>query len=349
VPLADQPAQSIAPIFNESPPSANPEQPGTHAAQGAVLDMDLGAGFFAMATGSEGEVLGFGTIRYGRGSARVDYRENVSVQSASVPAETPVTIRLRYRVAFGRECFHDLDPSVLVSSDLEECLTDLEVRTRLDDLIGDNQNTTQNHFVNLGYAPTITGLFADPTDLGEATITAKVGHSFRLEVFADAASSHQLAMYQDILPTAASGSSLVLVFGIESDTPGVAIVSPLLGGVLPGFAGVNAANALAHVVTVDVGAPVVVPEAGAIGDGLAALAALAYGVSARARRRSRRPALRAHRRASRRRGPRRRRATRSGRAPAAAGLARSARSRAGAARRAAVWRAGSRRPAIPSQ
>jgi hypothetical protein len=215
--------------------------------------------------------------RFGVGSTRVDYRENVLLSSASVAGGTPVVIRLRYQIAFGRECLHDLTPAQLAATyPTHGCLTDLEVRTVLSDLLGEAESSTQNHFVNVGFAPTVTGLFADPTQLGEATVTAAVGDSVRLELFAAAGGIHRLGgPYLGELPEAATGTSLVLVFGIESDTPGVEIVSPLLGGALPGFAGVTSANAQGRALAVSVGAPVVVPEADPASAALAAVIAIA--------------------------------------------------------------------------
>lgn len=233
--------------------------------------MDLGAGFFSMATGSAGEVLGFGITRFGVGSTRVDYRENVTLESAGVPDGTPVTIRLRYRIAYGRACFHDLTAEQLATTAVHACLTDLEVRAVLNDLLGEVDVATHTHYVPVGFASTVTGLFADPMQSDELAITAEVGDSIRLELFADSAGIHRLGgPYQETLPSAATGTSLVLVFGIESDVPGVTIESPLLGGPLPGFSGVTAANALAHVLDVSVGAPFTVPEPSAL-----ALAAVA--------------------------------------------------------------------------
>jgi len=260
--LANDAAQSLGPVANESPPPGDPENPGTESEQEAVLSMDLGAGFLAMATGSAGQVLGYGVTRFGVGTTRVDYRENVLVESASVADGTPVVIRLRYRIAFGRECFHDLTPTQLEAVyPTHGCLTDLELRATLNDLLGEVDSDSQNHFVNVGFEPTVTGLFANPRQFGELTVTAAVGDAVRLELFADAAGVHRLGgPYQETFPGAATGTSLALVFGVESDTPGVEIVSPLLGGALPGFAGVTAAHAQSRALAVATGAPVVVPE-----------------------------------------------------------------------------------------
>jgi hypothetical protein len=236
--------------------------------------MDLGAGVIAMATGSEGEVLGSGTTRYGIGAGRVDYRENLAVQSSSVPAGTPVTIRLRYRIAFGQACLHDLDPALVAAAANQTCLTELELRAVLDDLLGGAPVATQRHLENVGFAPDKSGLFADPGQLGELVVSVQVGDPLRLELFVDASGLHALAPHAATLPTAATGTSLVVVFGIESDTPGVEIVSPLVGGALPGFAGVTPANAVAHALAVDVGAPVTVPEPHAAPVALLALALL---------------------------------------------------------------------------
>lgn len=260
--LTSAAVQNLGPITSQSPASVDPANPGTSSTQEAVLAMDLGAGVFAMAAGSEGAVLGFGVTRFGTGTTRVDYRENVLVDSATVADGTPVAIRLRYRIAYGRECLHALTPEQLAIFFMSyACTTELEVRAVLNDLLGTVDTTAQTHFVNLGFTPTIDGLFADPTQSDELSITAEVGDSIRVEIFAEAAGSHRLGgPFQSTLPEAASGASLALVFGVESDTPGVEVVSPLLGGPLPDFAGVTAENALTHVLDVSVGAPFTVPE-----------------------------------------------------------------------------------------
>jgi len=272
--IANAAVQTLGPLLDESTPSGDPELPGVHTAQGAVLAMDLGAGFIALAAGSEGEVLGLGLRGLGRGSARVAYLENVLVQSASVPSGTPVTIRLRYRIAFGRECLHDLDPAVLASSNLQECISDLELRASLRNESGVSDSATHYHYVPVGFAETVTGLFADPTGTAQASVAAEVGETVRVDLFADAAGHLELAIHGETLPTGATAASLVVVFGIESDTPGVEIYSPLLGDVLSDFSAVTPANALAHVLSLGVGAPVTVPEPGAALAAMAGLVAL---------------------------------------------------------------------------
>jgi hypothetical protein len=278
LPVTLAPAQTLGPLVTESPPSGDPELPGTHTTQAATLAADLAAGFVAMATGSEGEVLGQGVRGLGRGSARWQYLESVLVQSASVPAGTPVTVRLRYRLVFGRECLHDLGPEVLASSsNTQVCITDLEVRGSLNNFQGGVQSATHNHYVPVGFDSTVTGLFADPSQLGEASVVVEVGEPLRVDLFVDAAGHLEVARYGEGLPTAATGTALVVVFGVESDAAGVEIVSPLLGGPLPGFANVTTAAALAQLLMLDVGAPVTVPEP----DAPAAIALVALAIAAR--------------------------------------------------------------------
>jgi len=278
--LANAAAQSLGPISVESLPPTDPQNPGTSAAGEARLAMDLGAGFFSMATGSEGEVLGFGVTRFGVGSTRASYGEDVLLESASLPDGTPVTIRLRYRIAFARDCLHGLEAEILAEEyPGHSCLTDLEVRATLNDLLGEVASATQNHYVQVGFPPTVTGLFADPSQDDELVVGAEVGDAIRIELFADAAGIHRLAgPYQAvspaIYPDAATGTSLVLVFGIESEPPGVQVVSPLLGGPLPDFAGVTPEAAYGRALAVSIGAPVTVPEPSACLAALAALIAL---------------------------------------------------------------------------
>jgi hypothetical protein len=278
LPVADFPAQTLGPVAVATLPPDDPELPGTSAEAEAVFEMDLGAGFFSAATGSAGEVLGFGVNRFGAGSTRVSYREDLSVASSSVDAGTPVTIRLRYRIAFGLECFYDLAVEFLGPSASHDCITDLEVRTLLSDLDGESVASTETHFVNVGFEGSITGLFADPDATGEAAVTAEVGDTIRLELFAEAGSLSRLAPYEAAgteFPDAATGTALVLVFGIESDTPEVQIVSPLLGGPLPDFAGVTPEHALSRALAVSIGAPVTVPEPHAIAAAVAVFTLLA--------------------------------------------------------------------------
>jgi hypothetical protein len=279
--LSNAAVQTLGPLVEDHLPSGDPENPGVYTTQGAVLAMDLGQGFLSMAAGSEGQTLGQGQRGIARGGARIAYAENVTLQSETLPDGTPVTIRLRYRIAFARACLHDLDPAIVASSALQECLSDLEVRASLrnESLVTDS--TTHNHFVPVGFGSTVTGLFADPTQVGEASVPAEVGETVRVDVFADAAGHLEIAKHGEALPTGATAGVLVVVFGIESDPPGVEAFSPLLGGTLPGFAGVTASNALAHVLSVDVGAPVVVPEPGALAGALGVLGML--GASARRR------------------------------------------------------------------
>lgn len=294
--LPNAAVQTLGPLIEENVPSGDPENPGVYTTQGAVLAMDLGQGFLALATGSEGEVLGQGLRGIARGSARIAYLENVVLQSETLPAGTPVTVRLRYRIAFGRACLHDLDPAILAASSLQECISDLELRASLRNASFQTDSTTHYHYVPVGFGSTVTGLFAAPTGVGEAAVAAEVGETVRVDLFADAAGHLELAKHGEAsLPTGATATSLVVVFGVESDPPGAEAFSPLLGDALPGFAGVTAGNALAHVLAIDVGAPIVVPEPGAIGAALGALAAL----SAAARRRARGPAPRRRRPASR--------------------------------------------------
>jgi hypothetical protein len=278
-------AQSLGPLVTESTPSSDPELPGVHTAQGAALAMNLGAGFLALAAGSEGEVLGQGLRGLGRGSARIAYLENVLVQSESVPAGTPVVIRLRYGVAFGRACLHDLDPAVLEASNVQECISELELRASLRrNETGEIDSTTHYHYVPVGFDETVTGVFAGPSNFGEASVAAEVGETVRVDLFTDASGHLELALGGETLPTGATAASMVVVFGIEADVPGVEVYSPLLGGVLADFSAVTPANALAHVLSLEVGAPITVPEPALAPAAIAALLALAaQRVSANAR------------------------------------------------------------------
>lgn len=200
--LANEPAQSLGPVSVATLPPEHPELPGTSAEAEAVLEMDLGAGFFSAATGSAGEVLGFGLNRFGAGSTRVSYREDVSVESSSVPAGTPVAIRLRLRIAFGRSCHYGLTVEILGPSSVHDCITDLEVRTLLSDLDGESVASTHVHFVNVGDTESVTGLFADPNAIGEpVTVPAPHANTAALAAFA------LLALHQATAASCASSQS----------------------------------------------------------------------------------------------------------------------------------------------
>ena len=123
------------------------------------------------------------------------------------------------------------------------------------------------------------GLFADPTQPLELAVADVVGGTVRLviSVRCDFASSQAVLASSGssyLFPTAATGATAALVFGVESDPPGASLESPLLGAVLPGYADVTAPYALAHVLPLTVGAPVTVPEPDALGSELAACAVL---------------------------------------------------------------------------
>jgi len=270
VALANVADQVVGPVQNANTP-AGPPNPGTYTAQASEVATTITGGALAVALGTETEALGFGPIVSGGATGRAEYDEYVTVSSASVANGTPVTVRVRYRIAFGAAAIHDLPPAQ--QSDLQQYA---RIDLNLDAQLG-TTTTTHRWFQTGAGTSIVTGLFTDPTQFAEATIEVPIGQTVRVRFrWTDYASSDVRASSGNptVFPSAQTGGTAAVVFGVESDTPDVTISSPLLGGPLPDFSGVSAANALAHVLPVTVGAPVTVPEPDALWLGAVACLAL---------------------------------------------------------------------------
>lgn len=270
VALANVADQVVGPVQNANTPAV-PPNPGTYTTQSSEVATTINGGALAVALGTETEALGFGPIVSGGALGRAEYDEYVTVSSASVANGTPVTVRVRYRIAFGAAAIHDLPPAQ--QSDFQQYA---RIELYLDAQLG--TTTTTHSWVQTGAGTSIvTGLFLDPTQFAEATIEVPVGQTVRVRFrWNDYANSDVRASSGNptVFPSAQTGGTTALVFGVESDTPDVTITSPLLAGPLPDFSGVTAANALAHVLPVTIGAPVTVPEPDALWLGAVACLAL---------------------------------------------------------------------------
>ena len=270
VPLANVADQVVGPVQNANTP-AGPPNPGTYTAQASEVATTITGGALAVALGTETEALGFGPIVSGGATGRAEYDEYVTVSSASVANGTPVTVRLRYRIAFGAAAIHDL-PAAEQSDSQQYARIDLNLDAQLGSM------TTTHRWFHTGAGNSIVnGLFTDPTQFADATIEIPVGQTVRVRFrWNNYANSDVRASSGNptVFPSAQTGGTAAVVFGVESDTPDVTITSPLLGGPMPDFSSVNAANALAHVLPVTVGAPVTVPEPDALSLGAVACLAL---------------------------------------------------------------------------
>jgi hypothetical protein len=278
LPVANAAAQVLGPLVNESPPPSDPELPGVYTTQAAHIETSIGDGWIATAAGTETEVLGSGPLRSGSGAARAVYDEQLQVTSAALAAGTPVTARLRYRAAFGGETQHDLDPSVLLGSSTQFA----SVTLRLDALLGSSPPAVSNGtwYETTAAPSTIEGIYALPDALVELVKDTQVGAVLRLRFFMETSARSEVRIFMGGNPSAATGGTQAMVFGIESDTPGVEFVSALAGGPLPDFSDVDLADAHARVLPITVGTPVTVPEPAAI-----PLGATAVGLIARLRAR----------------------------------------------------------------
>lgn len=270
VPLANLADQVVGPVQNENIP-ADPPNPGTYTVQASEVATTITGGALAVALGTETEALGYGPIVPGGATGRAEYDDYVTVSSASVANGTPVTVRLRYRIAFGAAAVHDLPPAE--QSDSQQYA---RIDLNLDAQLG--TTTTTHRWFHTGAGTSIVnGLFTDPTQFAEAAIEVPVGQTVRVRFrWNDYANSDVRASSGNptVFPSAQTGGTAAVVFGVESDTPDVTITSPLLGGPMPDFSGVSAANTLAHVLPMTVGAPVTVPEPDALWLGAVACLAL---------------------------------------------------------------------------
>lgn len=260
VTLANVADQVVGPVQNANTP-ADPPNPGTYTTQASEVATTITGGALAVALGTETEALGFGPNVSGGALGRAEYDEYVTVSSASVANGTPVTVRVRYRIAFGAAAVHDLPPAE--QSDFQQYA---RIDLNLDAQLG-TTTITHRWFETGAGTSIVTGLFLDPTQFAEATIEVPVGQTVRVRFrWNDYANSDVRASSGNptVFPSAQTGGTAAVVFGVECDTPDVTITSPLLGGAMPDFSGVTAANALAQVLPITVGAPVTVPEPDAL-------------------------------------------------------------------------------------
>lgn len=271
-PLANLAVQSVGPLQNASPPGA-PDLGGitSQAAEGVL---DLGQGVLAAAAGTEAQVLDFGPNRWGGARVTIDYDETLSVISSTLAAGTPVALRLRCRVAFGGDSLHSY-AEVEGPTGSQYATSQLTLNVQLQDLEGENTSAYDQWFDPAGATLQSDGLFADPAQPLELVVTDVVGGTARLVLSFDAivasAAVLQWTGSGNLYPTAATGATAALVFGVESDPPGASLASSLLGASLPGFDDVTATFALSRALPLVVGAPVTVPEPGATSGPLAAI------------------------------------------------------------------------------
>jgi hypothetical protein len=267
--LADQ---SLGPAHVTREPNPNDSLGAGNRCEGSSrAQFALEQGVFAVEAGTLSDAHDYGLNEAAGAASRIQFDEYLNVTSATVGNGTPVTIRLRMRVAFGADAQHDLPANQL----------DVSSQYSYIDLIFESNFGSsyllQRWYRNADGTAIVSGAFADPTQPFEITANTTVGGTIRLSFsLRDYANSKAVVKggTPNLFPTAQTGGTAAVVLGLESDTPGVSITSPTLGGQMPDFSGVTAANALAHVIPVDVGAPVVVPEPGGRVLGAAALAAL---------------------------------------------------------------------------
>lgn len=279
VPLASVPDQHVGPVQNLNEP-APPPSPGTVTAQASEIVTAVTQGILAVAIGTDSECLGYGPIVVGAATGRAEYDEYVTVSSESVANGTPVTVRLRYRIAFGAAVLHSLLPE-----EQGETQQYARVDLGLDVQLG-TSTTMHRLFQAADGTAIVDGLFVDPAQAAEATATVAVGQTVRVRLRWNHYASSDVRGVDGVFPSAETGATTVLVFGVASDTPGVAITSTVFGAPfpLPGLENVTGANALAAALPITVGTPIDLPEPGAEAGGFAALAL----VGLRARRRTRR-------------------------------------------------------------
>lgn len=270
LPLADAADQVVGPAYTVTPPPADPQNPGVATEQQADVATALGQGALAAAVGTETQTLGFGPLRSGVANCRAQYDELVAVQSASLPNGTPVTVRMRYRVAFGAAQAHDLAPAQLSGSNTNYARMDFQLETQL----GPNPAVAHRWYESADGFSDVNGIFANPADAQELTTAAAVGQALRVRADLRCYASSSASPYAGTFPAAQTGGTAAVVFGVEADEAGVTLVSTLLGGALPGLANASAANALAHALPIAVGIPVTVPEPAGTWQGFAAAGVL---------------------------------------------------------------------------
>ena len=246
----------------------NPSGEGNVSAESARLTIDLPAGHFAIEMGTTSDAHDFGANVIAGAASRIDYDEELAIGSASLPPGTDVTVRLRYRIAYGTALDDSLDASVVASFNYAQQYADVQIEATasLDDHLGSSDFDQSFWNVWYGLSSNVTGLFANTGQVGEVVASVKTGQNLRFHVYLNGGAGSQASVYGQfppfVFPTAVSAGTVAMVFGLEADQPGVTITSPTFGA-MPDFSGVTALHAVASALPVDVGGPVTVPEPGA--------------------------------------------------------------------------------------
>jgi hypothetical protein len=270
-------AQTVGPAHvQRTADVGNPIGEGNLSEESARAQIAFGSGLFAIEMGTTSDAHDFGANVMAGAAGRIVYDENLMVGSASLPAGSAVTVRLRYRLAYGADVVDSLDPSVVASYNYQQQYSDVQIEAT-GQLGGVADQSLWSTFY--GFAPNVTGLFADPTQTVELAVPTQVGQTLRFRFYLNGGAGSQATVRGQFapfeFPTAASAGSVAVVFGLRADEPGVTLASPTFGTV-PGFAGVTVAHAYASVIGVDVGTPITFPEPDALsclGVACAALAA----------------------------------------------------------------------------
>jgi hypothetical protein len=273
------PNQFLGPAYTER--LANPADPFgegniVHDTASGLIAIDQGV--MAVEMGADSDAHDYGANVGAGASPRIIYSENVSVQSETVPAGTLVMVYLRYRVAYGSHLFHSLDASKL-NYGSESSIVQFQLEGTLDNHFGDSDFDDSIWYTALGVSQNITGIFAAPNPVVELAVPVQVGQTVKIYLYLNCSASAVSNVYYvtppDQFPTAASAGTAAVVFGVETDTPGVSVVSNLLGGPLPDFANVTQQNAIASALPVTIGGPITtVPEPESTALEVAALLAL---------------------------------------------------------------------------
>jgi hypothetical protein len=270
--LASVANQNLGPAETERlADTSSPGAEGNISHEIAQAHIAVDAGVFAISMGTTSDAHDYGLNVYAGGSSRITYDEDLSVQSQTVLNGTPVLVRLRYRIDYGFNLAHSA-----AALDYSSQYTDVtvEVTGSLDNHFGGSGIDQSFWWVFKDLSSNITGLFTTANPVVTLEVPVDVGQHVRLHFYVNGGAGSQASVTGVDFPTAASAGTVAVVFGVETDTPGVQVVSSLLGGSLPDFSNVTPANAAANLLPVSIGGPVTVPEPAAALLDLAALLAL---------------------------------------------------------------------------
>ncbi|MEZ4334247.1 MAG: hypothetical protein R3F35_21050 [Myxococcota bacterium] len=256
--FSDVADEALGPIANASPSGA------TIATQGAFGETALSVGGLSLAGSTLCETVATaGTVYRSAAFGQIRYDEMLTVTSSTLPIGTPVSVGVRYSVAAVAEALHDLDPALVQS--LADQQADADVSLTVGLQAGGVQDATDSFLlVRVGFAPTVTGVFAEMDGTDDLVVATTVGSQIRLRITAQVSpqtrtSPHQAGIGTPVLlPIGLADAGLGVVFGVETDTPGVEVVSPLLGAPFPDFGNVTPYDAEAFL------PPLPVPEPGRI-------------------------------------------------------------------------------------